>query len=277
MRRWLTSVALVPVLLGACSSGGTPGPILAVTFNTGTTEGLAHDDPPDDGYTSEHAAISDTHYGNGLAWLPAVDATRAFFDAVRPDVAVFQEIFWAGRCPDIPEDAHAGFYCERWSPGEPTVANAILGEGYQVACNLGKPDKCAAVRRDFGTFRGCEHDLCLDGLDGARVEDCGSGSRIGRGVIDLADGGTLTLVNVRGTSGVSEEDQDCRVRQFEQVFVDLDGAPAASGDRNLVMGDFNTDPGRLVDGDASAARLGDFVGEGESFRFVTDVGRRATP
>jgi len=141
----------------------------------------------------------------------------------------------------------------------------------------GKPDKCAAVRKDFGSFRGCDEDLCLDGLDGARVEGCGSGSRIGRGVIDLADGGTLTVATVHGTSGVSEEEQACRVRQFEQVFVDLDGEPAANGARNLVMGDFNTDPGRLADGDASAARVNDFAGDGKPFHFVTDVGPRAEP
>ncbi|MFW6031706.1 MAG: hypothetical protein ACOC9T_03875 [Myxococcota bacterium] len=270
------SVLVMPLPLMAACSSVDPVEIVAVTFNTGTTEGLAHDDPPDDGYTSEQATISDEHYGNGLAWLPAVAAARGFFDETKPDLVAFQEIFWAGRCPEIPPDAHENFYCEQWSPGDPTVANAILGEDYQVACQLEKPDKCAAVRHDFGTFRGCDQDLCLDGLDGAPVEDCGGGSRIGRGVVDLVDGGTVTVVTVHGTSGLTVEDQDCRVRQFEQVFVDLDGAPAASGERNLVMGDFNIDPGRL-DEEASAARLNDFAGEDKPFRFVSEVGLDAQP
>lgn len=267
-------------LLLAAGCGGDDGPdfqMVAVTFNAGTTEGLRHDDPPDDGYTSEDAMVSDMWYGDGLAWLPAVEATRDWLAEVQPDVIAFQEIFYAGECPDIPADAYDGFFCETWSEGDPTVAQVILGEGYQVACNLGKPDKCLAVKRSFGTFRGCDADLCLDGLDGARVPDCGSGSRIGRGVIELADGGTITVVNVHGSSGVTVDDIGCRVQQFEQVFVDLDGEPAANGEVNIVLGDFNTDPGRLADGDDSAARVLDFVGEGHDFHFVTDVGRRAEP
>ena len=268
--------------LDASADAGTDaGPpefsFVAVTFNTGTTEGLPHDSLPDDGYTSAHALTSDTWYGDGLAWRPAVDAARAFFAEVDPDVVTFQEIFHSPECEMIPPDQHADFVCETWTPGDPTVANVILPMGFQVACNLGKSDKCAAVNRRFGTFRGCDADLCLDGLDGAEVPDCGSGSRIGRGVIDLVGGGTLTLVNVHGSSGVAADDQACRALQFEQVFLDLDGEPAANGAVNLIMGDLNTDPARLAPGDPSAVRINDFVGEGLDFHFITEVGRRAEP
>lgn len=281
-------LALLLVGLTACD-GGVEAPdggrdagppdiaFVAVTFNTGTTEGLPHDATPDDGYTSAQATISDTWYGDGLAWLPVVEATRAFFADLDPDVVAFQEIFHAPQCAGIPLEHHAGWYCEAWSEGEPTVANAILPMGFQVACNLGKPDKCVAVNRRFGTIRGCDADFCLDGLDGAEVTGCGSGSRVGRGVIDLVGGGSITIVNLHGTSGITEEDAACRVRQFEQVFVDLDGEPAANGAIDLVMGDLNTDPGRLASADPSAARWNDFVGEGLPFHFVSDVGRRAEP
>ena len=40
-------------------TGGTDGSFIVITFNTGTTDGLDHDGPPDDGYTSTEAAISD--------------------------------------------------------------------------------------------------------------------------------------------------------------------------------------------------------------------------
>lgn len=254
-----------------------PVEFVAVTWNTGTTEtmGEASDD---DRYTAEHARRSDEWYGDGLAWTPGVEAARAFFAEVEPDVVVFQEIFWAGNCPDIPSEEYEDFFCAGWSEGDPTVAQNILGDGYQVMCHLEKHDKCAAVNRRFGTFRGCDADICLEGMTGFRVEDCGRGARIGRGVIDLVDGGSLTLVSVHGTSGLTAEDQACRVAQFEQVFVDLgDGAPGASGDRNLVMGDFNTDPARLAVADVSAQRLNDFVGEGKAFHFVTAVGEDAPP
>lgn len=249
---------------------------MVVTFNTGTTEGLDHDGPPDDGYTSAEAAISDTWYGNGLAWADAVEATRAFIERVDPDVVVFQEIFFTGDCAAVPAEARPGFVCEGWSPGDPSVVQVVLGSRYQIACHPGKPDKCAAVKRDFGRFRGCEDDFCLEGLAGAPLSGCGSGARVARGVIDRPNGDVLTLVSVHGTSGFSIEDQDCRVRQVEQVFVDLgDGEPGANGANNVILGDFNTDPGRAAAFDPSAARWNDFVNDSTSVRFITRVGASA--
>lgn len=260
------------------NDGGEDGALkfVAVTFNSGTSEGMGHDKPPDDGYTGAHAEIADKWYGDGLAWSPAIEAARLFFKEVDPDVVVFQEIFWTGECPDIPVEAIGDFVCETWSPGDPTVAQLVLGEGWQVMCHPGKPDKCAAVNERFGSFRGCEEDFCLEGLDGRKIENCGSGARIGRGIIDLLGGGTITLVSVHGSSGITDEDQRCRVRQFEQVFVDLtEGEAAANGEHNLVMGDLNTDPGRLAEIDPSAAYWNDFVGDDKAFHFISDVGPEA--
>lgn len=258
---------------------GSGPSIRVVTFNTGTGVEGAHDSGPDDGYSREQAEITDAWYGNGLAWTDFVDDTRAFFDAIDADVVVFQEIFWTGDCPTIPQEAHNGYVCDGWTDSQPTVAQQVLGDGWQVICHPGKPDKCLAVNRRLGSFRGCDGDFCLEGADGFRVDGCGSGSRIGRGVIDRVDGGPpLTIVNIHGSSGFNASDSDCRVRQFEQVFVDFgDGEPAANGETNLVLGDFNTDPVRLNPQDSSAARLTDFVGPGLPFAFVSAVGRTVTP
>ena len=279
------------VLIGGCPTvddddsadpGDEPLSLVAVTFNTGTSENMGHDGEPDDGYSGWHASMSDQYYGDGLAWVPAVEAVTAFLADVAPDVIALQEIFHADECAEIPEEAWTDFVCADWQPGDPTVAQTILGAGYQVACHPGKPDKCAAVRTGFGSFAGCGGDFCLEGLEGGEVEDCGSGSRVGRGLIELVDGGELTLVSVHSSSGMASDDMDCRVKQVEQVFVDLgDGAPAANGGRNLILGDFNTDPGRLTDTDPSAARWTDFVdvdgSGGQAFHFVTAVGPDAPP
>lgn len=259
----------------ACSETAEPPPLVftAVTFNTGTTPGLGHDNAPDDGYTSAHAKISDEWYGDGLAWRPAVEATRTFLAEVSPDVVVFQEIFFSGDCLSVPPEVHAGFVCEGWSLSDPLVVQVVLGAGYQIACHREKRDKCAAVKRSFGAFRNCPLDVCVDGLDGEAVDGCGRGARVAAGVIDLADGGDMTLVSVHGSSGISADDQACRVAQFEQIFEDRgDGTPLASGARNLVMGDLNTDPGRLPGFDTSAAYFDAHVGPGTPFRFATEVG-----
>ncbi len=272
---------LLPALLVCCSEA-TPTPlpedtITVVTFNTGTTDGLGHGNVPDDGYGDEEAALSDEHYGDGLAWLDAIEDTRTFFANTNADLVGFQEIFHAPHCESVPEEARAGFVCERWREGDPTVAQEVLGDGWQVACHQDKPDKCLAVHERLGRWRGCDDNLCLNGLDGERIPDCGGGSRVGRGVVELTEGGTLTVVSVHGSSGIEEADRQCRAAQFRQVFVDLDGAPAANGVQNIVLGDFNTDPHRAADFDESAALVLEYAGADGPFSFISEAGLDATP
>lgn len=292
---WIGILGLGALGCGASDDGETgqdrqtPGPLRAMTFNTGTTDGLGHDKPPDDGYTSVEAVISDRYYGDGLAWQDVVSDTRAFFDALNSDpqtavdVIAFQEIFYSAECESVPEEARPGFVCQTWQPGDPSVVQVILGAGYRVACNLEKPDKCIAVRKEFATIRGCDEDLCLNALAGARIPDCGGGSRVGRAELDLATGEELTVVLVHGSSGIEQKDQDCRLQQFQQVFQQIDPSadraqspPGANGTRNLILGDLNTDPGRNFDFDESAAYFAEKV-DGTSFRFVTEIGLDATP
>lgn len=279
------SLWLAPLLLlGACGDDdGQPAPRLtfrAVTFNTGS--GGPPGTTGDATFTPEMKDAADAWYGNGLAWTPAVDAARAFFAETRPEVVAFQEIFDTADCSDIPAEHWPGFVCGDPAAQAHHVANQVLGPDYQVACHLGHPDKCAAVRTDFGAIRGCDQALCLDGLAGGRVPDCGHGSRVGRGVIDLATGGVLTLVTFHGSSGVTQDDEQCRVGQVNQVFVDLgDGAPGVNGAWNLILGDFNADPVLWADFDPSAARWLDFVTNPDApdperpFHFVSDVGESA--
>jgi endonuclease/exonuclease/phosphatase family metal-dependent hydrolase len=255
-----------------------PFALVAVSFNTGTSEDMGHDEPPDDGYSSAHAAFSDQYYGDGLAWRPAVVATRDFLAGVRPDLVAFQEIFDPEACPGIPPEARADFVCETWQPGDGHVAEMVLGAGYQVACHPGSPDKCVGLRRSFGSFRGCGEAVCPGALEGSRIPGCGSSTRVARGVVELVAGGELCVVSVHGTSGMNADDQACRALQVERVFVDLgDGRPAASGERNVILGDFNTDPGRLASFDPSAVRWNDFTGPGKGFHFVSPVGPDAPP
>ena len=271
------------VLVAACGEepdepGSGRTQLVAVTFNTGTSESMGHDNQPDDGYTSQHAKTSDQYYGDGLAWTKAVTAARAWLAQVKPDVIAFQEIFYSEECEAIPAASKKDFICETWKKGDPTVAALILGAGYQVACHPGKPDKCAAVKKSLGAFAGCSTDFCLEGLVGYQVQDCGKGSRVGRGLINLVDGGAITLVSVHGSSGIDADTLKCRARQFDQVWKDLgDGKPAASGARNLILGDFNTDPGRFAGYDPSAQTINNNVGQGKKFHFITEVGTSAEP
>ena len=222
------------------------------TFNTGL--GSAEGDVLE---------TSDTWYGNGLAWLPALEAAQQWAAETRPDLVVFQEVFDPAECDGIPVEAHAGFVCEDWREGDPHVALQVLGPGYSLSCHPGNSDKCLAIRDDFGSF---------DAAWGSPVAGCGSGARVARVHVE-GPAGPLTLVNVHGSSGLDSDSIACRVQQVEQVFVDLgDGEPAIDGEANLVMGDLNTDPGRMADGDDSAARWNDFVGGQGPRAWHTEVG-----
>jgi hypothetical protein len=240
--------------------------LTVVTFNTGSAGG----GDPDTGFGSVQEQINQELYGSGLAWVPYVSAVESFMAELDPDIVAFQEIFAPIECAEIPAEAHAGFVCETWKPGDPSVAESVLGPDFEVACHPDKPDKCVGLHRRVGTWRGP--------LFGTPVADCGSGARVARGVIDRIDGSVLTIVSVHGTSGLSDEESDCRVKQVEQVFVDVgDGAPGANGAVNVVLGDLNTDPGRFAPGEASAERWNDFVGPGLPFGYLTEVGLDARP
>jgi hypothetical protein len=153
------------------------------------------------------------------------------------------------------------------------VARVVLGENYQIAYHPEKPSKCVAVHRRFGTIRGYKNDSSANWLEGSPLKGCGSGARVARAIIDRANGETLTVVSIHGTSGMKPDDQKCRVRQVEQIFVDFgNGSPAVQGKQNLILGDFNTDPGKASAVDQSAARWNDFVGEGKPFHFISKVG-----
>lgn len=269
------------LLLGCPASAGPELPLAlrVMTFNAGTTEGLPHDAPPDDGYTSAHAAITDDLYENSLSWNPAEAALRGFLAEHEVDVVVFQEVFDDRWCADIDVDPELDFVCRDHDPEGPSQPQRLLGPDFVVACAPGQPDNCAGLRRSVGTFVGCEEGLCLEGMGGmGPPSGCSNGARVSRAAIELADGGGLTLVNVHGTSGLSSEDRACRADQFAQVFEDRgDGEPAASGERNLVMGDLNTDPLVLEGSDPSAAKWLEHVGEGRAFHWISDPSPDSPP
>jgi hypothetical protein len=245
---------------------------VVVTFNVGTTQGLGHDNVPDDGYGETQANDSDLYYGDGLAWLDVMADLREFFVDIEPDIVAFQEIFHSPDCAQVPDEAKKGFVCESYRDGDRTVAQWLLGEGWQVACHQGKNDKCVAVRKSVARIVGCDEDLCLNGLAGAKVEGCGSGSRVGRAVLRKEDGSEWTVVSVHGSSGLKQEDQACRTAQFAQVFEDLGNGegPAADGEKNIILGDLNTDPILAAEFDPSAAMFLKYAGEGKAFRFISE-------
>jgi len=269
-------------LLAAAVSGAWPGAygadgkdFIVMTFNTGTTLKLEHDAEPDDGYGAQQAQFSDRWYGNGLAWKGAIDAVRKLIRQVDPDIVAFQEMYFPEPGVTIPPEARIGFVAPL-SSSDPTVAQMVLGDKYQIAFHPGKPNKCLGVRRQFGTIRGYDEQAEVNWLEGAKVQGCGGGARVARTWVDRTGGEPINVICLHGTSGLKPADQECRVRQVERIFVDFgDGQPGVRGQRNLILGDFNTDPRRVAALDKSAARWNDFVGPDKGFRFLSKTGASA--
>lgn len=248
-----------------------------VTFNAGSgaSPGNAETNA---GFGEDQKEVADEWYGNGLAWKAIVEDTRAAFAELDADIVAFQEIFWPGECPNIPAEHHTGFVCEDAPAGDGvSVVAQVLGDEWQVVCHPEKPDKCIAVHARFGRFEGCDAAECLDGMAGERVPDCGSGARVAAATIVRTSGERLRVVSFHGTSGFDADETACRVAQVEQVFGTESSDGLVTDDPNLVLGDLNTDPGRLSTTDPSAARWTDFVGDGLPFQFHTAVGNDAEP
>lgn len=253
-----------------------PFTFTAMTFNVGTTTGLAHDKnegtPQGDGYTSAHAKITDEHYENSLSWNPAERALTAFLAKKKPDIAGFQELYYDPWCETIQVDPSLDFVCKEYSKSRPLQIQRILGPDYQVACAVGQDDNCVGIHKRLGQFKGCPLDKpCLGGLFGMSPPDkCSRGARVGSIEVQTHNGPNFVLVLVHGTSGVKEKDTLCRKAQFHQIFVDRgDGKPAAYGKINLVLGDLNTDPFLMKDADVSAAYWNQFVGPGKPYTYIS--------
>lgn len=248
-----------------------------VTFNAGTSSGQLHSKDEEegngDGYTDEHAAEVDAHYGNSLSWNPAEAKAAEFLAELKPEIVALQEVFHDPWCEGIEVKPELDLVCSDYSLDRPYQMERLLGDDYQIACNLDAEDRCAAVRKDFGRFVGCPLDeVCFGGIWGPGLEavNCSKSARIGSIEIELTDGRVLVLVNAHANAGMKESDMECRKHQFQQIFVDRgDGKPAAFGAANLIMGDLNTDPFLLAGADPSADELNKYVGEGKPFHYIS--------
>lgn len=274
---------LLGLLMTACQSTlppvaapkGSPrfDALRVVTLNAGSGKSVENVQGYNAGFGAAQAETADRWYGNGLAWPAVMHDVQTFLRAVDADIVALQEVFYSAQCGDIPYAARQGFVCEGWQPGDPTVAQRLLGEDYQLACHPGKPDKCLGVHRRLGAIDGCSDAFCPAGLEGLDDDGCGSGNRVAAATVQLAGGGSLRVVHLHGTSGLSPADAGCRLGQVEAVFAD----GAAAAEFGLVLGDFNTDPGRVAWLDPAARLLRRFTRPPRDYRFMTAIGLFARP
>jgi hypothetical protein len=265
-----TDAALAQEVQDADTADTAAASFVVVNWNVGTVGGVGSD-PAAVGFGKQQKAWSDEHYGNGLAFLPAVAEAKTWLATHPADIVAFQEIFDPALCAEIPLEAHVGFVCEGWQTGMPTVAEQLVGAGFVVACHPGKSDKCIAVRQTFASIDGCSGPLCRDAGFGYPISGCGKGARAARFVLRRPGGEVLHVRHVHGNSGLADSDKQCRVQLFQAALTDLEPG------RHLVLGDFNTDPVRFAGLDPSADALLALTASGQPLQFLTEIGADTPP
>lgn len=267
---------------GAAETAG-PLQFTVMTFNIGTSSQQLHDKDEEegngDGYTSAHSEEVNAHYGNNLAWNPAEQAVIQFIAENKPAIVAFNETFHDPWCEEIEPMPGLHLVCDEYTEDRPLQIERLTGDDYQVATADGKPDNTIAVRRDFGSLVGCPvNGPCLNGIKGLGVPGCSDGARIGTIEVQLMDERRVAVVVAHTNAGMTLADQQCRVKQFQQMFVDRgDGKPAAYGTVNLVMGDMNTDPFLFAGADPSADEWNLHVGPGKAFHYLSSADAGGPP
>lgn len=272
--RWIATWTGLGLGLPGCSAEAEPAPdnspFSVVSWNVGTVGGPGTD-PAEYGFGKDQRTWSDSLYGNGLAFLPAIEDVRRWLWPQKPDIVALQEVFDPEACADIPHEARVGFVCASWQPGDTTVAQRVVPAGYTVACHPGKPDKCIAVRDGFARIDGCSGPLCRDAGTGFSIPGCGKGARAAHFVLRRPGGNVLHVRHIHGNSGLATSDKDCRKALFQLALSDLE--PGA----HLVLGDFNTDPVRFAGIDPSADALAALAGPGQPLQFLTETAESSAP
>jgi len=247
--------------------------IKVMSFNTGTHTVKANIFNKAGKFTKKLFKSIDKYYGNGLAWLPAVEATKNFIATHKPDIIGFQEMFDSNTCSDIPEKNKKSFICEKLVAGDPMVIQLVTGGEYQIACHLGDNEKCIAVKKSFGYIDSCVGDICLNGLEGQTIPECSrTRSRVGKAkVISHATGEIYNVINVHSTAGFKKEEKKCRQKQFVQAFTLFPGES-----NNIIVGDMNTDPNnKLFFFDKSAKKLRNYAKANNFNRINGDVNKHS--
>jgi endonuclease/exonuclease/phosphatase family metal-dependent hydrolase len=161
------------------------------------------------------------------------DRVRDSIRALEPDVVALQEISTAAQCEKRSERRPKKVCAQENRTEAEEQTRRILGPGYTIAIAKGRYE-AIAVKVSAGTIKGCEPGaICWAGYLPNLPEGCDPGFSIS--AVDAALKGTeVRVVNVHPDS----IKRRCRTLELEQAFA------LATGPKNLMLGDWNTDPYR---------------------------------
>ena len=195
---------------------------------------------------------------------------------LQPDVIALQELTDPAQCKEFVE-RDSRKVCYRFQERRPFYqVRRLVGPDYTIVCDSRNRYECIAIHTRVGTIEGCElGEFC----EGGAVTDvpqpgCDTGFTVSSAVV-VVHGQRVTVVNAH----LQNSSVECREWALRQVFEDIDGRlPLASGERILLLGDFNLDP--FKSDDASVRLWRRYVGmpgEGKPFWYHSGPAERQPP
>ena len=215
-------------------------------------------------------------YLNNLCYNDVEEQIALGIARLRPDVIALQELTDPAQCEGFVE-RNLVKVCYRFRERVPFYqVRRLVGPDYTIVCDSRNHYECVAVHVDVGTIEGCElGKLCIGG---AAIDvpdpDCDAGFTVSS-VITVLHGQRVNIVNAHLQSTSTK----CREWALQQVFEGTtDHSPLASGERVLLLGDFNLDPFRQNDTSVQLWRkyVGMF-GENKQFWYHSGPAERQPP
>ena len=166
-----------------------------------------------------------------LCLKPVEDRVRESVRALAPEVVALQEISTAAQCEKKREGNPKKICAPQDRAEAEEQTRRILGPDYTIALAKGRYE-AIAVKVSAGTIQGCAPGaICWTEFLPELPQGCDPGFSVSA-VDAVLKGRAVRLVNVHPDS----IKRGCRTLELQQAFA------LASGPRNLMLGDWNTDP-----------------------------------
>jgi len=195
---------------------------------------------------------------------------------LQPDIIALQELTDQAQCEEFTEKTPQKECYRFWKKEPPDQARRLVGSDYTIVCDSRNRYECIAVSTSSGVIEGCGVGELCDQKIATDVPQAGCDTGFTASSVNaILHGQVITIVNAH----LQSTSISCREWSLRQIFESVEGRlPLASGERVLLLGDFNLDPFRSSD--ASTYLWCNYVGmpgDGKPFWYHSGPVKRQPP
>lgn len=203
---------------------------------------------------------------------------RESIEQLQPDIVALQEVFDMKWCETIPEEKNRRKVCYEFETRkEKHQARRLLGRDYTIVCDGRSHFECIGVKKSLGFVVGCPHGEICRGRGGLThgVPDGCDAKPVAFGIDVEIRGQMIRIVNGHPAAG----SEACRTETVLRMFQGYDEIPplALKDVPTIIMGDMNIDPFRDSDDSPDISAWKKFVGEGQSFYYLSGPAENDPP